>query len=156
MIRNFLPIDEPRVANIWYEAGRREYTYLADFQALNIEKAGKIFHQVIVATCAIWVETSGSEIRGFIAMQDAYVDRLYVDPTYQGLGVGTALIQHAMQAQPRGLRLHTHLANERARHFYQRLGFVAVKYGTSPAPECMPDVEYHWSGHPTSAQRIDS
>jgi hypothetical protein len=27
---------------------------------------------------------------------------------------------------------------------YEGQGFVAVKYGLSPAPESAPDVEYHW------------
>ncbi len=156
MIRKFQPEDGPRVASIWYESGRQEYTYLADFQALNSEQAAIIFHDVIVANCAIWVETRSEDIRGFIAMQNAYIDRLYTDPQFQGLGVGTTLIQHAMQIMPHGLQLHTHQANKRARCFYEKLGFKAVKYGTSPAPECMPDVEYHWLGLLTASQQSDS
>ena len=28
--------------------------------------------------------------------------------------------------------------------FYEKLGFNAMKFGTSPPPESAPDVEYHW------------
>jgi ribosomal protein S18 acetylase RimI-like enzyme len=49
-----------------------------------------------------------------------------------------------MQLSPNGLELHTHQENESACAFYEKHGFAAVKYGISPAPESVPDVEYHW------------
>lgn len=146
MIRQFNIPDEPRTAEIWLNAGQEEYSYLPQFQALDDEKALKVFHKIIANECDIWVETDNSLIRGFIALQDSYIDRLYIDPKFQRQGIGTALIQFAKEEHPSGLGLRTHQQNKRACNFYEKLGFKAVKYGISPAPESVPDVEYHW--HP--------
>ena len=81
---------------------------------------------------------------GFLAIQGRYVDRLYVLSTFQRAGIGTALLQHAMTLSPPGLELHTHQKNTTARTFYERHGFIAVRFGVSPPPESEPDVEYQW------------
>jgi ribosomal protein S18 acetylase RimI-like enzyme len=144
MIREFNSSDEARTAEIWLKSGLEEYTYLPQFQALNEEKAFKVFHKIITLENDIWVEENESCIQGFIALQGSYIDRLYIHPESQRQGVGTALIQFAKERNPAGLELRTHQQNKRACDFYEKLGFKAVKYGISPAPELVPDVEYHW------------
>ena len=84
---------------------------------------------------------------GVLAMQDDVLDRLYVDTSVQGMGVGSALLDRAKSLSPDGLRLVTLERNERARRFYERRGFVAYDYGRSPAPEDEPDVWYRWPGN---------
>ena len=37
---------------------------------------------------------------GFIAMRDQHVDQLYVDPSHQRMGVGSALLGEAVAAAP--------------------------------------------------------
>jgi ribosomal protein S18 acetylase RimI-like enzyme len=74
----------------------------------------------------------------------SYVDRLYVLPSFQRVGIGTTLIGHAEDLSPNGLELHPHQKNRVARDFYEKQGFKAVRFGVSPAPENEPDVEYHW------------
>jgi ribosomal protein S18 acetylase RimI-like enzyme len=91
----------------------------------------------------VWVFLADGTVRGYLAMDDAgYVDRLYIDPHSQRRGIGTALIAHAAELAPRGLRLFTHVENHAARAFYERLGFRAIRFGVSPPPESAPDVEY--------------
>lgn len=144
MIRAFVKSDEARLAEIWHQSGLDEYTYLPAFQALDAEQALQVFRDVIVSNCRIWLETKVENIRGFIALNGSYIDRLYVDPNQQRLGVGGALMNHAKSMFGSGLELHTHQQNSRARSFYEKHEFIAVKYGISPAPESVPDVEYHW------------
>lgn len=144
MIRNFKTSDEARTADIWLKAGLDEYSYLPQFQRLDEVKALKVFHEIITLKSEIWLEVNELNIKGFIAIQGSYVDRLYVDPAFQRQGVGTALIQFAKETHPTGLELRTHQQNKRACEFYEKLGFEAVKYGISPPPESVPDVEYHW------------
>ena len=147
MIRIYHPLDKSYVANIWYQAGRAEYTYLPLFQALDPAWAEEIFATEIVAKCTIWVDDRDDVLRGFIAMDNSnksYIDRLYVHPKHQGIGVGYQLLCHAKRLCPTGLELHTHQQNTRARRLYESLGFVAVSFGTSPPPESVPDLEYHW------------
>lgn len=54
------------------------------------------------------------------------------------------MLAHALKRSPAGLELHTHVKNATARSFYEKRGFVAVRYGMSPPPENEPDVEYQW------------
>jgi ribosomal protein S18 acetylase RimI-like enzyme len=144
LIRVFAEADEPRLAEIWHCAGLDEYTYLPAFQALDRDQALQVFRDVIASKCRIWLESSEQTIRGFIALDGSYVDRLYVDPAHQRRGVGVALMNHAKGLFPSGLELHTHQQNGRARAFYEKHDFGAVKFGVSPAPESVRDVEYHW------------
>ena len=60
--------------------------------------------------------------------------------TYTGGALAFELVK-----SPEGLTLSTYQRNERARAFYERRGFRAVRYGVSPPPECEPDVEYAWA-----------
>ena len=134
-------------ALVWYRSGKDEYDYLPMFQALDEDEALSVFKNLILAHCEIWVYETAGDICGFLAMKASYIDRLYVDPAHQRQGVGSALLNHAMSLSPSGLQLHTHQQNNRARKLYEEAGFVAVKYGVSPPPESVPDVEYHWYGH---------
>ncbi|MEO1085108.1 MAG: GNAT family N-acetyltransferase [Acidobacteriota bacterium] len=145
MIRRFEFHDRTATARVWHRSGGDEYDYLPMFQALDEKSALELFETLIVKTCDVWVYETGSEIRGFLAMKNSYIDRLYVDPAHQRSGIGSALLGQAKALSPTGLQLHTHQRNERARRFYEKSGFVAVKFGLSPLPESLPDVEYHWS-----------
>jgi len=80
----------------------------------------------------------------FLAMKDDFIDRLYVDPKFHRRGIGQELMDYAKTLSPGHLWLYMHVANRMARAFYEKNGFVAEKFGVSPAPESEPDVEYHW------------
>jgi len=88
--------------------------------------------------------TEVEALAGFLALQDSYIDRLYIHPAHQRRGVGSALMEQAKALSPAGLELHTHQKNTQARAFYERHGFTIAKLGISPPPESEPDIEYHW------------
>jgi GNAT superfamily N-acetyltransferase len=135
------------VVDLWFAAKKRAYPYLPLVQAATLEDASTFFHEKIVPRCDIWVAEDQGELLGFVALQGSYIDRLYVLPARQRCGIGTALIRHAMSLCPGGLELHTHQKNAVARTFYEKHGFVPVRFGISPPPENEPDVEYHWRPH---------
>jgi ribosomal protein S18 acetylase RimI-like enzyme len=143
-IRAFRDEDEPAVAAVWHRSGIATYTYLPTWQALTLEHARTVFHEVIRAECAIWVGTLDEQIVAYLAMNGSYLDRLYVDPSEWRNGWGTRLLDLAKTLSPHGLELHTHQANRAARALYEKHGFKAVAFGISPPPESAPDVEYHW------------
>lgn len=144
-MRSFASSDARATAHVWQRAGLDEYSYLPDFQKLNRSNVLPVFQELIADPCRIWVYESGGSVRGFVAVKDcSTVDRLYVDPGCQRRGVGSALLDHAKSISPSGLELHTHQQNMRALAFYERAGFVPVRWSTSPPPECVPDVELHW------------
>jgi GNAT superfamily N-acetyltransferase len=143
-IRRYQSNDELAVVKIWHQANQVAYPFLPTWQALTLEQATTIFRKVILANCTLWVGTRDERVVAYLAMNGSYLDRLYVDPVEQRQGWGTRFIAYAKQLQPLGLELHTHQENHAARMFYQKHGFVAVKFGISPPPESVPDVEYHW------------
>ena len=143
-IRKFQPADEADVVEVWHRSGRAAYTFLPTWQAFTLEQAQWVFKNVIRPNCAIWVATLDEHVVAYLAMKGMYIDRLYVDPREWRKGWGSRLVVFAESLSPDGLELHTHQENGLARKFYEKHGFNAVKFGTSPPPEYAPDVEYHW------------
>jgi ribosomal protein S18 acetylase RimI-like enzyme len=156
VIRLYQAADLCLTAQVWFDAGIKAYPYLPDFQTLTLNKAEKVFAEVIAAQNDIWVYEQQDKIWGFIALQGSYIDRLYVDPNHQGKGVGSALLDHAKNICPAYLSLHTHQANHDARAFYEQAGFTIHKLGISPAPENVPDVEYRWTGASGDSLQTDT
>jgi ribosomal protein S18 acetylase RimI-like enzyme len=150
-IRPYLPADEAAVVGVWHRAGLAAYPFLPTWQVFTLEQALVVFREVIVAHNDLWVATLDERVLAYLAMKDCYIDRLYVDPPQQRKGWGSHLLEHAKALCPDGLALYTHQENHGARAFYERHGFVAVKFGISPPPESAPDVEYHWHPGNTSA-----
>ena len=144
IIREFQDADESAVVGVWHRSGIAAYPYLPTWQAFTIETAQFVFHNIIRATCAIWVGTLDEHIVAYLAMNGSYIDRLYADPSEWGMGWGTRFLNFAKQLSPSGLELHTHQENHAACSLYERHGFKAVRFGVSPPPESAPDVEFHW------------
>lgn len=87
-------------------------------------------------------------VAGYAATSRGWLRHLFVDPAWQGRGVGTALLQWVKGAQPEGFSLWTFQQNQRARSFYEFHGFRAVEETDgSGNEERVPDVRYHWAGN---------
>lgn len=87
----------------------------------------------------------GSELIGFAIFGGMRLDHLYVHPSWQGRGVGAALLTGVMRALPRGFDLWTFQANVGARRFYERHGLECVELTEGAAnEEGVPDVRYVW------------
>ena len=122
-------------AQPWLEA-RMSYTPEQDLA---------FFRDVLAAKCEVWVAAEDGAPLGLLALDEGFIEQLYVDPPAWRTGVGSELLAHAMQLFPSGLSLYTHQKNQRARAFYERHGFRPVAFGISPSPECEPDVRYAWT-----------
>jgi ribosomal protein S18 acetylase RimI-like enzyme len=143
-IRPMTDGDLDTVVRVWHQSGQRAYPFIDLWQRFTLEEAGRVFRSVILPACTVWVAETEDGIVGYLAHTGSYLDRLYVSPEHQQRGIGGALLTHAMAQSPAGLELHTHQKNTPARAFYEKRGFVAVRFGVSPPPENEPDVEYHW------------
>ena len=64
-------------------------------------------------------------IRGFICVCGGFVDALFVDPRFQGRGLGKELVDH-VKSGAQALILSVFAQNARAIRFYQREEFWAV------------------------------
>jgi len=102
------------------------------------------FQKQIIKNNQIWVVVSQNYPVGFMAMNNDFVDQLYIDPDHQRRGIGRSLLDLARERSPEHVWLYTLQVNASARAFYEKNGFVAEKFGISPPPESEPDVEYHW------------
>lgn len=102
------------------------------------------FRYQILKNNEVWVVEMDSHPVAFMAMEDQFIDQLYIHPEHQRRGIGKALLDFARTQSPDHLWLYTLQVNANARAFYEKNGFVAEKFGVSPAPELAPDVEYHW------------
>ena len=102
------------------------------------------FQKQILKNNQIWVVESQNYPVGFMAMNNDFVDQLYIDPDHQRRGIGRSLLTLARELSPEHVWLYTLQVNTSAREFYEKNGFVAEKFGISPPPESEPDVEYHW------------
>lgn len=102
------------------------------------------FRNQILKKNRVWVVELDPRPVAFMAMENNFIDQLYVHPGHQRRGIGKALLNFARSRSPGHLWLYTLQANANARAFYEKNGFTAEKFGISPPPENEPDVEYHW------------
>jgi len=102
------------------------------------------FEDVVLPKEDTWVLDGDADIVGLLVLDGAWLDQLYVDPAWTGRGLGSTLLEFAKAARPDGLDLWTFQANERARRFYERHGFVSVSETHGDNEEGAPDVRYHW------------
>lgn len=95
----------------------------------------------------VWVEENAGRVAGFIAWEVrgtlGWIDQIYVAPGLTGQGTGDRLLSQALASLPRPVRLYTFQANEGARRFYERRGFLVLETtdGSRNEERC-PDVLY--------------
>jgi ribosomal protein S18 acetylase RimI-like enzyme len=101
--------------------------------------------QVVVPRLEVWVAERAGAALGFLALQDEWVEQLYVDPGGWRMGAGSMLLDHAKQRRPKGLKLWTFQRNALARAFYRKHGFVEIRETDGSAnEEREPDVMLQW------------
>ncbi|MEM7130650.1 MAG: GNAT family N-acetyltransferase [Chloroflexota bacterium] len=130
------------VLQLWRITSAATYDFLNTSHTEEEDRG--YFTTVVAAENQLWVAETEGQILGFLAINGSYVDRLYIHPEHQRKGIGATLLAHAKTLSPSGVELCTHVKNVNACVFYEKQGFVAVRYGVSPPPESEPDVEYHW------------
>jgi len=147
VIREYCEDDFDAVTRLWRAA--RELAF-PDFQrekGHTFEKDCEYFRNVISQNNDLWVAEVDGRVAGFLAIAGDFVDQLYIHPDFQRRGLGRELLDFAKVRSPAHVWLYTLQVNANGRAFYEKNGFVAVRFGVSPAPESEPDVEYHWRGN---------
>ncbi len=108
-------------------------------------------HQVRVAACG------DRRPVGFAAVDQEWLQQLYVHPEHQHAGVGRALLDDAKRTSPGALMLHVFSRNTRARRFYETAGFALVEQSDgSTNEERKPDCTYRWSHERSAHATCDS
>lgn len=135
--------DAAPIADVWlrsFDAGlptvRRAHT--------DDEVRGWI-RDVLLDRHEVSVALVDGAVVGVLATSAGWLDQLYIDPDWQGRGIGSRLVELAKRQQPTELQLWTFQVNRGAQRFYERLGFVEVeRTDGSGNEEREPDVRYLW------------
>jgi GNAT superfamily N-acetyltransferase len=149
MIRRATPNDAQAVGDVFVRA-RDEMTYLPRIDDEHRPLLGGWF----VDRDEIWVADQDGTVVGFAGVNGDVLTHLYVDPTAQNRGLGTALLERAKQLRPGRLELWVFQKNDGARRFYERHGFRLVELtdgGSNMEKE--PDARYEWLPELTLGER---
>jgi putative acetyltransferase len=135
--------DAGAVAEIHVLARRESTPYLPEVHTDDETRA--FFRGVVAERAEVVVAESEGQVVGFAALGSELLEHLYVDPRFQGRGIGSALLERAKELRPQGFRLWVFQRNEEARRFYERRGFRLVELtdGTGNE-EREPDALYEW------------
>lgn len=95
----------------------------------------------------VWLAFHGDRLVGFVNLTPHWLNSLYVDPSEQRGGVGTALLDLVKARLTDGFALWVFESNAPAREFYARRGLVELErtdgWGNE---ERSPDVKMAWPG----------
>lgn len=128
-IRPYRAEDNVILSDIWLRASRLAHDFLPDEHLLA--------QQAMVASMYLpdgetHVAVKDGKPVGFIGLRDTYVGGFFVDPEWQGQGIGRRLLAHAFETRA-FLTLGVYALNGQARRFYKVIGFEEV--GCSEADE---------------------
>jgi GNAT superfamily N-acetyltransferase len=144
-LREGRPEDGVAVAGVFAQA-RAQMRYLPTLHSQ--EQHVRFFSDRVLPTSRVIVADVAGALVAFSAVEDGWLNHLYVVPAQQGRGIGGALLDRARRENPGGLSLWAFVANRRAIAFYARAGFVEVlRTDGSANEEREPDVQMHWVGY---------
>jgi RimJ/RimL family protein N-acetyltransferase len=105
----------------------------------------EFFRSRVFTEDAVWVAERSTHLVGFCAFGSGWLNHLYVDPPYQGCGIGTALVRIALEKNA-NLHVWVFQENMQARAFYEAKGFALVKETDgSGNEERLPDALYRFN-----------
>ena len=103
---------------------------------------------VILKECAVTLAECEGRVAAFLALQEDEIRLLHTHPDFIGRELGARLLQSAKDSGVGALELWCFQANHKARRFYERHGFRAIRFTDGAHnEEKMPDVRYRWERH---------
>ncbi len=136
--------DVPRALEIWRAAVDATHGFLTpeDRAAIDVMVA----EQFLPNAALTLVEDTAGGTQGFLVMDGAMIDALFVDPAVHGRGFGTALLNHALTLAPDALVDASEQADN-ALPFYEARGFVRIgRSETDPQGRPYPVVHLRYAG----------
>ena len=122
VIRAFGEDDLEELLDVWYRASLIAHSFLSqEFLAKERREIADVWLPMAETTV---YETDGRLV-GFLALIGNEVGAVFVDPDYQGRGIGRSLMDRARASRP-FLELNVFEANTIGRRFYDAYGFKFV------------------------------
>jgi GNAT superfamily N-acetyltransferase len=136
--------DAPEVATVYIASRRGAAAYLPTV-GTDVEIRAFVVDRMVPER-ETWVAEDSGRIVAVLVLHGDEVDQFYVAPGEQRRGVGDAMLAHAKQLRPTGLRLWAFQRNAPARSFYEARGFIAIKFTDGATNmEREADVQYQWT-----------
>ena len=119
-IENVLPENYVEMLKVWENSVRATHDFITEediefFKPIIMEHA----FPAVSLKC---VKNESGSIVGFVGVHDAKVEMLFVLNEVRGQGVGTVLLQHAIE-QLAATKVDVNEQNPQALGFYQHMGF---------------------------------
>ena len=128
MIRKLQKTDVIKVADIWLDSNIKAHDFIpAQYWKSNFE----LVKELLLQTTVYFYEDNQG-IRGFIGLNNEYVEGVFVSEGMQSHGIGKALLNYAKDKRSK-LLLNVYQKNTRAISFYQREGFEIQNSGLDEA-----------------------
>lgn len=119
-IRKIRPEEGDRVVTIWRASVEATHDFLLPGDLDKLHALVRIF----LPQAPLWVATDDEDRPiGFLGLSEARMDSLFIDPAWRGVGVGRALVEHALSFYS-VLTTEVNEQNGQAIEFYRRMGFV--------------------------------
>lgn len=134
--------DMPALARLHRHTVRTSLPFVPDLH--TPEEDAWWFAERLYAANEIWLAEGDDGPLGYVAFRPDFIEHLFVHPDAQGNGLGLELLDQARR-HAFEMTLWTFQQNLRARRFYERHGFVAVRQTDgADNEEKLPDVLYRW------------
>ena len=142
-IRRALPAEASTLAALWLRSRAASVPSIPPAVHADAD-VHRWFGEVVLPSRDVWIADHQGEAIALMVLEDEWIDQLYVDPASTGKGTGGAMLEHAMDLRPNGLKLWTFQSNRNARRFYEGHGLVAIASTPGDNEEGAPDVCYEW------------
>jgi GNAT superfamily N-acetyltransferase len=145
LLRRAAPEDAWAVADVLIRSRRASVGFIPAAVHSDAEIAEWVELELI-ADREVWVAVDAEDhLLAVMVLDDGWIDQLYVDPAWTGMGLGSRLVELAKSRSPEGLQLWTFVTNVGAQRFYQRHGFVVAETTDgSGNEENEPDLRLVW------------
>lgn len=128
MIRRMQNADTDRVADIWLDANLKAHSFISpQYWKGNFAPVKEMLPQA-----EVYVYENDREIQGFIGLNGAYIEGIFVSGEMQSRGIGKRLLDF-VKTKKTELCLNVYQKNMRAIRFYQREDFKILSEGVDEA-----------------------
>jgi putative acetyltransferase len=122
-IRKSRPDEGFRLVAIWRASVEATHDFLLPGDIDRLDALVRDF----LPHAPLWVATDEDDRPiGFMGLSEAHMDSLFIDPAWRGVGVGRALVEHALSFHP-VLTTEVNEQNGQAVGFYRHMGFVPIR-----------------------------
>ena len=122
MIRRLISSDIPFVSKIWLNGNLEAHNFVISEHWYSIEN--KAINKIITSECYVYLVEN--KICGYIAINDGYIEHLYVVADMQKRGIGKQLVEFCKNNY-KELSLHVFKKNKKAVDFYLKQDFSIIK-----------------------------